>query len=798
MNTKQFFNKAFKTELKTSLKRLKPAFGLLVLCNSIFTIVYLWIVSSGRGFKDPTMSWLPYVDITEIVTVLAASVVLYCVFGFFIVMDFFHYLHNKLDLDLYHAVPISRKQLLVSKFTAISAVLAGSTIAQILLLVISKTILSTFHITFNFGQVLLCLLSALVTAIAVISVFVLCAVSTQRMFNYIVYSVALTVLLPFAFILLVRLPQQTIAGFYISESIVGYFIPAGNLGLVASGKGNHLIQLLSMSIVSVVVLWVSAAIYKRTVREDMYHSRFEKLPIRLTQIGVNLFGVAFISFLMEMILLGGSLGVKFFREAPILAIVILAPFSIMVNIFLEFILTKKRNFKAVVFQWIIVLGLTCGAMLALQGGVFGEEGYVPKLAEVESVTFTDNEYSGKSKSKTALAYEKLDKQVKHYGSYFIDSPQQKQGVELNLPESIESVIKLHNESLSFFHGEKTRAFGPTYSVTYNLKNGKKVKRTLQYSTSVTRTADEDAKFSYDYKAENRLTECYRQVTNQKEYLEKSELVFDDRSNDLVGMYDYSDRSDDAIITDKKFIKLFLETYKKDYNNDKIKSFKEELSGKNSFSNNSIGAQSKSFNIWYKKSDLSIDLTALDKQKITLLPSLYSFGNGNNQLLEGSTITVPNSYKETLALLSKYGYSNELVELETITGKENLSCYFIPVNKYNYEKYRIGKWVEILAEELSDTLMEYNYWIINNWKTKNDWVMENWSVENNQENIASIISKIDDVSLNGQLEKFKSSEKGYFVTFTAPNGGDEYQYVTNVYFISVDDRIEGWSMPEDFN
>ena len=644
MNVHRFLNKAFFSEIKYNLKKVRIEFSLLLIVNTLFSLGLLLFIMINRGFSNYLPSEFPKIDVTAIIQTLSFSIVLYCVIGFFLVMRLFHYLHNDKSLDLYHTIPISRNQLMASRFIAISIILAGATFIQTLLLIIFQAIMASSNLSFHLGSVVLCLISSYITALAVISIFIFCAICSSGISTYILYSVSLNIFFPFAFILLLRMVQQTVAGFYINDSIAGYFIPAANIGLIASGKGNPGLQIICMLIIIFAMLWITGLVYKSSERENLESHFSVRLQIRFTQLWVQIFCIAFFSFLMELLLLGGYSQLKIFRENPIYSVLIALPVSLILTLIIEAFSKRKRQFKRAMIQWTIVMAFAVIFGYALQTGLFNSENYVPDIEEIEHVTFSDNCDNGDSRNQTALAFESLFEEIfnnRFSAKDLIDEPKT---VELYSPESIEAVLQLHKESLEFFHKPSTRDLNTTYTITYYLKSGKKVSRTLQYSNNTLDIKDESRVptfIHFDYKSENVLIGCYRQVLLLNEYLEKSNPLFVKDTEDLLSIYIYPDN---VTVTDKEFLQDIVAALREDLRRDKSLA-----------KSNSIQTE-KNIQLCFRNEGCSLDLNSLDASDFRALLTFYNMGNGENALFDYYTFNIPVSYTSTLLMLSKLDYT----------------------------------------------------------------------------------------------------------------------------------------------
>ncbi|MCC8022905.1 MAG: hypothetical protein LIO46_03885 [Clostridiales bacterium] len=770
-STTSFSN--FLAEYRWNLKKSRLPLAIMTAVNALFVLgVYLLCYSMNRDLTG-LLSTVPTTDITNSLYFANLNLIWYLLFGFFMVLGQFNFLFSKRKLDFYHALPVQRSTFLLARFATVLTGFILSTAVQALLIALLKPFFTGRNVSYQTGPLILSSIAVCLTAAAMVSILILCAVSSGRLINYIMFSLGLCFLLPIGVQMIVGVPAQHVSGLVLSRTFVGCLMTFAIFGYVMINIVYFLMQCIAMLAVSALCLWAGCRIYRRKKSESAENDASSRVPVGLTQLALQLICMSFLSVLMGWLLVSGNVTLKGLREMPFVAVLVSSLIGLGATLLAELILNRSRRYKRAVFQWsaVTVVGLVFA--LFLQTGWLGYEDRIPAAADVDSVVLEEVESTNPQQAGLAIA---LFNEVFYGGGYVYDSDNVDQ-IELTGQDAIQAVIDLHTFSNEFYHARQTRGTYSRLKLTYKLSDGRTVSRTVEFSTS-TFTNDEAESYywvDYDYETENKLSAFYYALAALEEYQVQGNRIFRMDLADLAyGEYDGAQLPEGLE-------EQLLEAVKQD--------FMDEAAQGGSYNNYS----SSELQFYYFREEIGPDVRreVLDKlanpeetqeYEDWLWDMLYYY---SDKIFNRIYVSVPSYYANTLKFLGEQGVANEFAELDAIRSEENLEMYFMPLAKWDdpeetYYDYRSGDW-GYEDYEIDTLFSEYGNVINMFWYP--------FAHSGEAEFVEALLNAVQPD--RDQKQAFLDDGDGYVVVFALPKGDGTYK-CTRTFYVekkSVPDNLE---------
>lgn len=451
------------------------------------------------------------------------------ILSFIYIMVNFAFLYSKRQLDFLHASPVKREQLFGAKMIVISL---NAVLFVTVSFVTACLLTTTENFFYNDREIFLFALMSIVSALLFIAVVSLFCVAEGRMINAIFASALALVFVPLSVSVF-----YSCAAYLVSGIVLDIEKSASVLPLVCSYSplkhtvGEYLAVIAVRAVLAAVIFAAGTYVYKKRKSEIATQAK----PSLLTS---AVFAVSFSALAFFSVLAGISMSANF--PASLLISCIAVCVFLIIYFFAALRFKKKKEILAFLAISVCLLAGMCGVSSALKVNAEKYISYTPYLSEVEKVeintVITDRLYFT---DVIAIMFSQ-----KPYGKRF----------ELRQEESVKAVIQLNKESAQSILSKKPGA--NPISVTYTLKNGKKVSRILytidvNYETIPTTPYDKELP-------------GYTKLLKSPEYIMQSKLsnIGDNLLALSIQKNKLPSASTSEIFSDED-AKTFLQAYKKD-------------------------------------------------------------------------------------------------------------------------------------------------------------------------------------------------------------------------------------------
>lgn len=444
----------------------------------------------------------------------AISMVFYgpflCVVPVIVAAQIFGYMHSKKAVDLYHALPIRREELLLSSFAAGFTAILGPLALNYAIVILLKTI--RFGGGQEVGKVVINFLYAAVICFAALAIaaFVFTQVGTK--FDSIVITLGMYVILPALYLVTMLFMSEHLYGFNVDQSInwklllglspqlLFFYLYQGdyplssdpNMPTLASGHVTAFVWL----IIGIFLALAAAVIYRRRKSEMAENTSTGGILKVFIKIASTYLASLLMGFIFEGVFGVGGDDFSMFLLGVVLG-------AVLVYLTAEVILS--RSFKAIFKSLPMAAGLAvllCAFSFVMHQGGFGYVTRVPKVEDVASVTI---DYRG--------AYGENERQG-GTGRYV-------QNVTLEGEEAKALVIQLHRLSVEEYQQYKGEV--PDDSRYYRGYNYVNISYKMAGGSTMNR--------SYSSKSQGFL-ECLARLEANQEFITKTHPVFRTQYKDL--------------------------------------------------------------------------------------------------------------------------------------------------------------------------------------------------------------------------------------------------------------------------
>lgn len=372
------------------------------------------------------------------------------------------YLHNRRSVDFFHALPIPRETLFLSRFTAgMIFTLVPILFCQVLNLIayfIFPVKIASIAILFSSFFLEILVISAAVFAI--FSICFLVAVSCSTVIEQLGYSAALTIIGPVIVLMWFSVCNEALFGYVASEKVVQYLSPIGLILTTSSGKISMagIISLIVWIIIGVGMLMLGLRIYKKRQSETAEQLGRVTILSRLVKVFAGTLGTFFITVLFS--------GLFHDREWVYIA-------GALIGAPLGYIIVEAITASgfSTVKKALPMIGLTTGVMLMagsyLSFSGFGYEYYIPKT---ESINEAILDSAGSSMpSWNRYLEEDILKTTSYNQSGYLTNKisARSNSITLRTPEAIDKVRALHESIV--YNREDPFQFGTSLEVNYKTK-----------------------------------------------------------------------------------------------------------------------------------------------------------------------------------------------------------------------------------------------------------------------------------------------------------------------------------------
>ncbi len=419
------------------------------------------VLDVTRFFMGPANTY----NGVAIVLFTAIELVLPVVLG----INIFSYMHSKQAVDVFHALPISRKDLFLSNFAAGYTLIATSLIFNFAVIWVVSS--------FNFGiaqglGVLLELLIWLAITFTIYALTVLAMVNVGTMFDGFAFTMALLGGFSGIYGIVFMLMQTYVYGFADISMPIDNMIklsPVSTMVRRIAFSSRYLDQQGMNENLLTVALWFIAAIGVTFLAIKAYQNRKSETAQSVGIIGpVQILGRAEAVFAGGVILAALFVGVFNIegKGAFSLAAVVGAFIAYLI---MDLVLTRNVSSVFKSLHIAAIASVVSGVLVyIICNGFFVYENKVPTVDSVEEVKISYNTMYGDEKMR-----------VSSYSgpNNWIYNP-----IVLKDPASVETLIAVHQTEIDFKPGavrgtdEEDRYYGASMRIEYTLKNGKKLYR----------------------------------------------------------------------------------------------------------------------------------------------------------------------------------------------------------------------------------------------------------------------------------------------------------------------------------
>ena len=375
------------------------------------------------------------------------------------------YMHSKKAVDVFHALPAKRSQMLMANFAATLTVLLGTQfICYGIVLAVNEVTIDQLTTLIVLETLRVALLTTLVAAITFF-----CCVCCNTSLDSAIFSAAFLAIVPSYTVLICLLMEEYVMGFNNSSEVLYTalkFSPAAMFYQVFSDGNITQGPLLNAIYIAVIaVLMVVSCILYTNRKSEMAQSASTKNPLyQFILLAASVGGGALFGF--------GYQGI-FGWGIESIAVVIFTSCIFTVAIYLVFNAIVSRNPKPTkrgLAGLGISLAVTVAFLLCVDNGFFGYEKRIPAMEDIQSVSVN---YAGDYSeiSNVEVRSRNNGKDIYYYYNYNSNGY-----VAFTNPEEVAMVRDIHSTIVDSIDQDGIECYyGNTY-ITYTLKNGKQLVR----------------------------------------------------------------------------------------------------------------------------------------------------------------------------------------------------------------------------------------------------------------------------------------------------------------------------------
>ena len=732
MTSTKLSNNRFKEHLKWNFINQKIMWVFAAVPFLLYAVIMLTQTVSYYTHVDvmpPDMIEFQPLNISSLFAMASVvSTLLSIVLSFILVAMFNDYLFSKRKLDLLHAVPITRRAMLMSNYVSI---VISALIPQALSLIfipIMKSVAKDGKNLFSFNGLLAAqtiLICALVV-VTCISIFIFSAVSAGTTPMFVMFSVGIIGLFFTGLEMLINYVPSVIAGMPYSNAVY-YISPVNVMNSVLNTfstieSSSVAVSAAALLVMIAVFLILAVKVYDKRNSEDSEVTNSSSIPVILTMFGID-------SIIIYMS--------RFSKKAFIIPVIILV--MLAASILCQLILTKSKNIKPALIQF-GVMGMVFVAIYTIGAtGAFGYENKVPQISEIQSVKFQlkDNAVHD---STVAVKYA--------IGSFiygYNNNDDNPIVPELTEKETIEKVIDFEKKAVELFNDKSyNNSTKRMYTIEYKLKNGKVIEKEFPVG------------FYYNGKGQN-----FNQIADQAnaifcsgEYIAKSKFQYN--SDDVIKVvYNHGEYTFDIDLLEN-----LIQAIKKDWT-------------ENEFAKSSFGTHT-AINV------ANIDIIVLrdgcsltDYEKKVLEKGEEYLYDSNRMYTD--QILINSNMINTIKLLENAGYLYEMYDSQKNVNSFDKG-YVVPAELKDGKNY---PYIININGVKFDGYIFWNFSYTDKFDMQKSYGFEEITDKAVIEKIAFVID-----NSKSYAEQLLEKEKGYFVYFI----DQENDRKSTIYFVSEEDMI----------
>ncbi|MBR5306041.1 MAG: hypothetical protein IKU47_03875 [Oscillospiraceae bacterium] len=374
-----------------------------------------------------------------------------------------NYMHSKKAVDVFHALPVKRPQMLMANFAAVLTVLLGvQFVCYGVVAAVNEVTIDQITLLILFEMLRVALLTTLVAAITFF-----CCVCCNTSLDSAIFSGAFLAIVPSYAMLLILLMGEYVVGYDGADHVLYpslKFSPAVMFYQVFSDgditQGPLLNAIYAVAVVAIMV--VSCILYTNRKSEMAQSASTKNLLYQFILLAASVGGGALFGF--------GYQGI-FGWGIESIVVVIFTSCIFTVAIYLVFNAIVSRNPKPTkrgLAGLGVSLAVTVAFLLCVDNGFFGYEKRIPAMEDIESVSIN---YAGDYSEISNVEVRNRNNGTDVYYYYNGNG-----NVTFTKTEEVEMVRDIHSTIVDSIDQSGIECYyGNTY-ITYNLKNGKQLIR----------------------------------------------------------------------------------------------------------------------------------------------------------------------------------------------------------------------------------------------------------------------------------------------------------------------------------
>ena len=456
--------KLFLSLYKSALRRIR-GIGIIYLLISFITFPMTYIMEAMEAVTRLQLgySYYGFEGDPEIYTSVAALLYFAVVIAAAILISTYvnSFMHNKKAVDVFHALPVKRPQMLMANFAAAVTVLLLVQFICYGIVMVSGTVVLGFQPL----EIAVEMLRVALVTVVICAITFFCCVCCNASLDSVVFTAAFLAIVPAYTGLICFLMEEFVMGFAVSEEVLYTavkFSPAimmyETFMRSDSFSQGWLLNCIYVAAI-VLIMALSCRLYARR-KSEIAQSASTKSPLyQFILLAASVGGGIFFGFFYQMIF-GSSWD-------SILHIGITSC-VFTVAIYLVFNAVVSRNPKPTK-RGLMGLGaslvLTVAFLFCIDSGCLGYEKYIPDSADIKSVTVN---YSGDYGEISKLDYNR-------YGDLYTTYADN-QTVEFSAADEIEAVKDIHETIVNAIDKTDIQVMYRNVTIQYTLNGGRTVVR----------------------------------------------------------------------------------------------------------------------------------------------------------------------------------------------------------------------------------------------------------------------------------------------------------------------------------
>lgn len=471
----------------------------------------------------------------------AVSMAVLTVIFFLFTNNVFNYLYKKQKVDFYHAIPVSRRSMLLIRYWMGIGIIVVSYVLNFGALALTKGLAETKMVgTFDLQYLFFFLLQSMIVVICFFTFYVVAAVCAGNSVQYVMIAISLG-LSGKLIDMILHYPVDRMIGYTANTSWLAYVFPNYKEVDLLLGVAINWWTVLSLLVVSICLLLIGL---------HFYGKRKSETAEQLISNPVIIVGSVFVLQMIAFVLIVS--GIRDTNQWLTAAAGIAA--CVGVGVVVQLILTRgqQKYWKQFIVQSCIAGVIGVGIILFTTTGGLGYEKRIPAIEKVDHVTVIAGQNNQREQYGVFLT---LLSPVNNYSVYGAEQ------AVLRETETIELVRQLHQAEIDLAKDDALVTISSIndIKIMYHLKNGTTVVRFLPsaiYTKELEASLPKNELFNewekYFYHPEyNKANKAQQPLFNSQEYLlQASGASLNDVENNIVqiaGMGYFDDINESADI-----------------------------------------------------------------------------------------------------------------------------------------------------------------------------------------------------------------------------------------------------------